>query len=510
MEKRLRITPYLLVFFIALLFVGFGCSETFYDQKAGDRITPDQHYKSITDAEISLVGAMIPLQDIMPRLILLDGLRSDMMDIVPERADANLAELSNNTQAISVANPYIDPSDLYKVIINVNEVLANIDKVKATDRNFDDFILHYVRGGLIAMRSWSYLMIVRLYGEAAYIGDNMVSLPSDLQQNIMSRDVMIDTLINQLIPYIHDPDAETEFVELQIGNYPNTKALLGELYLEKNMYAEAAVYLKMACESYGNGLTTYKVDKTYTAEAWRNIFTAGENGFNENIGVIPFSSTEGQVNPLTQWTLYSDQYLVKPSNVLIDSFQNQVQQLNAVMGDVTRGITVSYDTSFTGEPFILKYGLDLGEPYSSDIIFIRAADVHLMLAEALNRSGDPATALILLNAGINSLSPKPAPYSRWNGNLGVRGRALLQARVIPAEVTGDAMTELIEDYIIAERAMELAFEGRRWFDLVRSAKRRNNPDYLASRVAAKYSEPQYSQVRAYLGNEANWNLPYKK
>jgi hypothetical protein len=36
----------------------------------------------------------------------------------------------------------------------------------------------------------------------------------------------------------------------------NTKAVLGELYLEKNDYANAAKYLKLACESYGNETTT--------------------------------------------------------------------------------------------------------------------------------------------------------------------------------------------------------------------------------------------------------------
>jgi hypothetical protein len=61
--------------------LNYGCSDDFFNEKAGDRITPDQHYRTIAGCNVSLRGAIIPLQDIMPRLIILDGLRSDEMDV---------------------------------------------------------------------------------------------------------------------------------------------------------------------------------------------------------------------------------------------------------------------------------------------------------------------------------------------------------------------------------------------------------------------------------------------
>jgi hypothetical protein len=56
--------------------------------------------------------------------------------------------------------------------------------------------------------------------------------------------------------------------------------------------------------------------------------------------------------------------------------------------------------------------------------------------------------------------------------------------------------------------LELAFEGKRWFDLMRVARRRNDPMYLANKVAAKFSDPvQAEAIRNKLSNMQNWYLP---
>jgi len=508
MEKR---SPYILIIFVAIALFSSSCSDSFYDQLAGDRITPDQGYQTQDDLSRAMGGAVVPLQSFMPKFIMLDGLRTDQMDVT-DFSDSYFRAI--NDQNFSVDNPFIDGSDLYKVIINCNEILANVDRTAEKDKDINAFILHYLKGGVIGLRTWAYFTLVRLYGQAAYIPDNMTSLPADgLNQTFYTKDVMIDTLINQLTPYIHDNTVGREYVEIRIGGYPNTKALLGELYLEKNDYVNAATYLKMACESFGNLSTMLKVDKSLIEKSWKNIFVGSSGIITENIFVIPFASTEAQVNPLSRWMLYNDQYTVKPSSILVANFESQIQ-LNNVDGDVYRGLGVTYgasDTTATSEKYILKYGLDIGEPYSTDIIISRAADVHLLLAEALNRSGDPASALLLLNAGFNSLTPRPAAYSRWNDNRGVRGRAYLKAKTIPVGYAGD-QTELVEDYIMEERTMELAFEGKRWFDLVRVANRRGNPSYLADAIAKKYgfpTEAKYEQIHAKLMDQNNWYLPIK-
>ena len=518
MKNRLRITPYLLAIISAILVFNVGCKDEFFDEKAGDRITPDQHYQSLIDALVSTQGAIIPLQDAMPKLIMLDGLRSDMMEVTPN-ADSYLRELNN--QIFSSNNPMTDPSDLYKVIVNINEVLANIDRVAEKDKEYDALIAYTLKGALVGMRAWTYLTLVRLYNKVVYIDDNLTSIPSNLTQNVLGREAILDTLINQLETYFKSEYTTTKYAEYKLENYVNNKALLGELYLEVGRYAEAAFYLKLACESYQNQPALLKVDRTYQNAAWSNIFLNAESNLIENISVIPFSRTENQFNPIATWVGRNYQYMVKPSTILVDSFMTQLPAAGTP-GDLYRGKGITFDadtlsrindSTFITEAYITKYAIDREDPFSSDIIISRAADIHLLLAEAYNRLGDATSqeyALILLNQGFNKENPKPAPFARWANNLGIRGRAYLKSRVVPDSLSTDSITLVIEDMIIAERALELAFEGKRWFDLVRIAERRNDPAFLADKVAAKYAgTSQYEAIRNKLMNPANWYLPFE-
>jgi hypothetical protein len=358
-----------------------------------------------------------------------------------------------------------------------------------------DYAPKFTKGALITIRSWSYFTLVRLFGKAALIKDNMSSFNPD--QTFLNKKDMIDTLINQLKPYVFN---NPKYTELQIWG-PNTKALLGELYLENQQYDSAAYYLKLGMESFGN-TKTYKVTNAYSKEKWELIFYGDGVGV-ENIDVVFYDSHRDQYNDFTGWTL---NHTVQPTQLLVNSYNLQIQT-KYVLGDIFRGKGFTFDT-IPGSYYISKYNLEEGDPYSAYICISRAADVHLLLAEALNQLGDITTALLLVNNGIHSADKTPPGYNKWSDNVGVRGRVSLLPKSIPSYVDMNdpvAVKNAVEDIIMDERALELAFEGKRWFDLVRVAERRNDPSYLANKVAAKFSDPvQAEKIRAVLSDKANW------
>jgi hypothetical protein len=70
-----------------------------------------------------------------------------------------------------------------------------------------------------------------------------------------------------------------------------------------------------------------------------------------------------------------------------------------------------------------------------------------------------------------------------------------------------APLDLFLELIIKERAMELAMEGKRWFDLVRVATNEKQPDFLISRVVAGRTVAERSQIRARIIDPRGWYLP---
>jgi hypothetical protein len=497
-NKSILISTIVLSISISIL---TSCKKDFFDTETGNRIDPSKTYNSAKDAELAYKGCFSYLQDIANNLIILDGLMSDMM-FTTENSDGDLVAI--NMHDISSTNPYIEPSNFYKIIINVNEVLPNLDPILKKDRDFDSITYIQYKGTLVTLRSWAYFMLAKLNGEVALIDENLNSFDPSSNIQYLSKSQIIDRLINELLPYYDEKD-KTRY---PIDHY----VLLGELYLEKNDYANAALYLKYAIDGkYNSGKVRkdfWMVTSDYSKANWAEIFKNSTEQASTVIYAVPYSIEAAQPNSIEKLVNIYFSYKVKPSTEIINAFLSEIDQKN-LPGDKYRGIGVSIDTNAQGEFYIKKYSLDLGRPQSADIILYRDADVHLLLAEALNRMGDPTSALALLNNGISNLGTKPTGYSKWNSNKGVRGRAYLKVKNI--SLSSENLTEKVEDLIIDERAKELAFEGKRWFDLVRIATRRNDPAYLADKVAAKFTDAiEAEAIRKKLMEQSNWYIPLPK
>ena len=192
-----------------------------------------------------------------------------------------------------------------------------------------------------------------------------------------------------------------------------------------------------------------------------------------------------------------------------------------------QAIMDGYDT------VVYKYSINK-TTFQQDEGFIvyRAASIHLYEAEIYIYYAfyDPGAkivrtytgnALNIVNDGSNYsvLSNRP--------QVGVRGRVGLNSITLPNivydrdpftnEVTGyrdftgnlPAKQRYLDKAILDERAKELAFEGERFYDLMRAAKRFgpvDGPTFLANKISAKYPAGQREQMRQFLMDPNNWYI----
>jgi hypothetical protein len=133
-----------------------------------------------------------------------------------------------------------------------------------------------------------------------------------------------------------------------------------------------------------------------------------------------------------------------PSNSLINLFNSEGDNVRLTNSVTFLDITGQFsDPNWPSNnyPFITKYN----DPNSgtNDFYLIRLPDILLLKAEALVKENDLTGALAIVSS--------------------------IRARVGLSPKTG-AMADAVNQIIADERRMELAFEGYRWFDLLRTGK----------------------------------------
>ncbi|RKD12837.1 hypothetical protein BCY91_11370 [Pelobium manganitolerans] len=569
-----------------------------------DKLEKKQVYNTLADADAAVMGIYGQFATLGEQYVLLNELRADLMDVTAN-ADPYLQQLSNHDATVN--NPYIDPTNFYKIIFNCNDAIANF-KIMGKEGKLkeDEFQQRY--SDVVALRSFLYLQLAIHFGQVPYITDPVISV-DDLKaiENFpkITFDVMIDSLLAATtnLPYKESyayPTASSLNFSTDGVNtrkiFINKPELIGELQLWKGNYYEAAKAFKKVLDTEDNNsdvnyqVEGYRIGWQYnvisftksqtasslvnsTSDGWRAMFAqpnTSRNWIYEWTWGIPYNNSFAPGNPFIELMGGPEKggkYLVKPSQKVIDLWNAQTLT-NGVPGDARGTLSYKVTSETDPNPIITKFTdgvttLSVINKGGSWNIW-RAAGVHLKFAEAANRDGQGKVAYALLNNGLlntfydgtysgadqsgttkvpanfdeanSAITPYPegSPYYfdardfaigrglYWYRNQGIRGRAMEPRLELPGITYRDPYERrissfnvdqsLLEDKIIEEAAMELAFEGSRWGDLMRIARRRNNPAFLADKIydkLMKAGNPKAAEVRSKLMDPNNWYLPFK-
>lgn len=551
---------------LLLLTLALGSCKKMLETEPKDVLEEKNMYNDVFDADAAVIGIYGKFMKLAERYVVLNELRADLMTTT-ENSDEYLKQL--NVHDVKGDNPYADPKPFYEVILNCNDVLYNLD-IMLRDKKLkvDEYNQRY--SDIATLRSWVYLQLGVHFGKVPYVTDPLsttAALDNIKLQPRIEFDQLLEELIRTMEQLPHQqPYAASSSLFTTVDGYTtgkffiNKQVMLGQLYLWKGDYHKAAVLLKNVMETGGTGdLFGYRMTGASKADnndiaisylryreedenalvdnntqGWRSIFARSQDKLfdYEWVWYLPFDSKFKPVNPFIR--LFSNRggsYLLKPSQYAMDNWNSQTQK-NDFSYDA-RGKVFSY-RELSGQPVIMKYlynylgatgftPTNVNEKNGKWFLY-RAASLHLDFAEAANRDHHNAIAYAIVNQGLttipNKISIEGHPYNfdarksdnpkivgDWCWNAGVRGRANLYSRA----VSGDS-TQSIENIIVDEAGLELAYEGRRWSDLVRVALRRNDPEFLAEKIYQKLlkeNNPQAATVRAKLLSKENWYLPFK-
>jgi starch-binding outer membrane protein, SusD/RagB family len=453
---------------ISTLTVTVAC-DSYLDLKPQDGIVRQDYWNTKEQVGSAVVGIYASLLEasLVEKLFLYGELRADML--VPNSgARGNELEVINGN--ILETNSIASWRDFYRTINYCNTVIDLAPQALAEDNTFSEEQLNAYLAEALTIRSLMFFYLVRSFGEVPLKLTATISDDQDIALPKSSKEEILDQITADL------SQAE-EWAVISYGNNAHDKgrvtrytvnALQADVYLWKEEY-EACI---TACDKIINSGQFGLVEGQGNALWFQELYGVGNS--NESIFELQFDAQK--INPFYMMLDPSAgrRFLAAPSVVQEVFTLDMDDPLNV---DIRSAASVRATNSSLWK--YLGVSLDEGRGFDDSYahwIFYRYADILLMKAEALAQRGDS-------ESGQRALDLVQAIRDRAN--------ALDETaqQVDPSDSRG------LTDYILAERQREFAFEGKRWFDVLRNA-RRNNYERLDILIdmATKSAPPDRQQT----------------
>jgi len=441
---------------ILLIIIAFtmpACHDDYLTIFPETNLSSATFFQTESDFEQAVNGAYEPLRDIFnDRAWLLGEMHSDntyyarnvLFGATEQQEDiADFAIPSDGgvTTNTHVTNQYrLD----YQIIARTNQILTTIDDVE-----FDANAKDNLKGQALFLRGFAYFELARYFGSVPLhltpvTEREEAALPLSSEQEIYGQIVQDLEQAAQLLP----PKSQQEAGRATSGA---AKTMLANVYMVQQRWAEAESLLKEVVNSgeydlmpdYVEAFSTSTGNKNNIESVFEVQFREGPDGLNGNF-INRFMPRPMSAEELVTITGTSNPQPLNgegnniPTPNLITAYEK---------GDPRRDISIGYITiegSFWADknyPYVKKFAHphSLHGNHGMNWPVYRYAEVLLLLSEALmeqGKNGEAETYLVMVRERVGL-----GPYQ------------------------GD-----LREAIYRERRVELAFENKRWFDLVRTGR----------------------------------------
>lgn len=441
-----------------------------YNPKDDFRITDQEYLKSEANYRSMAIGVYSPLQWLNQIVPVGDMITDNSVSGGESASDVlSLQQIDNYTH--SSVNSTL--SDLWQASYEGINRANYMHQYK--EKNLAGEAINFVGkdalyGEIYFLRAYYYFTLTKMFGGVPLFTEKRLTLA---ESRTLSRIPQAD-VYKQIETDLASAIAVLPTVQVEKGKATKAaaQALLGKVYLYQNQYTAAAPMLDNVINSnafslvsdfnsiflpggengpesvfeiqYSNATATYDWAHVTRGQGNYSVQQCGVRGLNGS-AAMPYSpgwSTNLPTQNLAAAYAAGDKR--KAATVLdIEAYKTANPALN-----ITYQVAPYRNTGLYNQKYLPRKGETSGQVelnYSNNFRTIRYADVLLMAAEAFNKSGNDIKAQTYLNL------VRRRAFGNNTNDITATGTALYTA-------------------ILAERRFELAMEGERFFDLVRTGK----------------------------------------
>lgn len=443
----------------------FSCKK-WLELKPQDGIIKEEFWKTkeqVNAAVIGIYASMLEgssgnytsdsyLPSLAEQLFVWGECRADNVAIATATSFNDIELVNVNTQPTNVN---VNWRPFYRIINLCNTVIEKAPEVLASDNTFSQARLDNYLSEAYAIRALMYFYLVRSFGD----------VPLKLQATLSDGNIQPIAKSTQaavLAQIVADLKQAEGKAVTTFGNAASDKGrvtkytvntILADVYLWMDKYTECIAECDKVINSLRFGLIRGATQNGSVIEYNPEWFNALYYNGNSNEGIFELQFDAQKLNPffpVFSSTFSNRRWIMHPSIMdrvfTIDFTNDQNYDIRADGASVRAATSTIW--KYVGASATTLRSVDQSFAHW---FFYRYADILLMKAEALNESGQGAEALNLI-------------YT-----IRRRANALAATDLMPAASDKNG----IQDFILQERAREFCFEGKRWYDLLRFAKRDN-------------------------------------
>ncbi|MBR0049742.1 MAG: RagB/SusD family nutrient uptake outer membrane protein [Prevotella sp.] len=517
-----------------------ACSD-FLDLKPLNDVVLENYWTKKSDVTSVLMGCYESLyaEDCITRMGLWGEARSDNM-IIGVSSSQDLEQLVK--EDLLPSNPFCNWASFYQTINRCNIVIHYAPEVQDLDPNYALTEMKANIAEATFIRSLCYFHLIRAFRDVPFTREPSITDKQEYQLPATSFDTILTNLIEDLEAVKDDaqlyfrkpnPDKQKESAERDNTarvTRPAIYALLADLYLWQGNWQKCIECCDFVIDFKQKEYESLKrrlqndvylfndipliMEKTEntSGNAYNEIF--GEGNSFESLFELTFNETLNKDNKNGYVRTY---YLNTSGNTMssgrlapFDEFYGDLPNKSTELFNVNdcRAYESIYQVGTT-QYYIAKYAANRvtidntksnwspeyswrSNDYAHWIVY-RLTEVLLMKAEALIELGSDnfESAFSLINAvskrAVNSFSPGSGEVLKFNDYKDSK--------------------EDMEQLVMDERHRELMFEGKRWYDLLRQARRTGSTRQLATTVTKK-QVTNVSGIQIRLADPNALYLPY--